>query len=73
MLYLVTLVLLCMQVYQVYGAYREYFVYLFVGIKYFSGGDTNLLGRLAKAGCFGKLGNICDAFGRKCVLSGNRA
>jgi len=38
----------------------------------FIGGDTALLGRLAKAGCFGKVGNICDAFGRKCVLSGNK-
>jgi hypothetical protein len=30
-----------------------------------------LLGNLAKAGSFGFVGNFWDAFGRKCVLSGN--
>jgi hypothetical protein len=64
----------CEQFHHVYGVNDWYFVHLLVGIKYlYVGGDTILLGRLAKAGCFGFVGNAFDAFGRKCVLSGNRA
>ena len=61
----------CMQAHQVDGVDIWYFVHLIVSIKHSTGGDTTLLGRLAKAGCFGFVGNICDAFGKKCVLSGN--
>jgi hypothetical protein len=61
----------CKQVHQVYGVDIWYFVHLIVSIKHSTSGDTTLLGRLAKAGCFGFVGNICDAFGKKCVLSGN--
>jgi hypothetical protein len=73
-LYLVILVLLCKQVCQ--SLWCQHLVFCLFICRHkvsFIGGDTALLGRLAKAGCFGKVGNICDAFGRKCVLSGNRA
>jgi hypothetical protein len=73
-LYLVIIVLPCKQYHQVYGVNNWYFVHFACWHKVsFIGEDTILLGRLAKAGCFGFVGNTCDAFGRKCGLSGTWA
>jgi len=60
MLYLVMLCFtFCMQAHQgLYDIDIWYFVHLIVSIKHSTSGDTILLGRLAKAGCFGFVGNI---------------
>jgi hypothetical protein len=44
--------LFCKRSLRIYGFGIGFFVHLSVGIKYFIGGDTTLLGRLVKAGCF---------------------